>query len=229
MWQEKYPQPRVGYTGLPHGMAAGENLKGASRRPHLNSLRKQRLVLFFVLFFSKTKQQPHVFSSTLHLMHDIKNSISDIIVSSTNTDIPNLKCSTGTDTELDCCSGTFRIWLHRVYDRKITSYQDLLDAFKSKTHSAVYPWIRYTSNPDVTFSNQKKGGKKRCFFMSIRCFTNFRQVTVQIFPFFRPRDITPLPPIVKKKQKNNWRKASDIYGKLWVSIFPLKSCLMVNY
>lgn len=52
----------VGNTGSPHGMAAGETWRG-----------KQTTAL-------------NVFSSTLHLMHDIKNSISDIIVASTNTD-----------------------------------------------------------------------------------------------------------------------------------------------
>lgn len=58
---------------------------------------------------SESSKQLNVFSSTLHLMHDIKNSISDTIVISTNIDIPDLKCSTGTDTELNCCSGKFRI------------------------------------------------------------------------------------------------------------------------
>lgn len=75
-------------------------------------------------------------------MHDIKNSISDIIVSSTNTDTPNLKCSTGTQT-LSHTAALESLEIASDYiglkNKIITLYQDLLDAFQSITHSAVYP------------------------------------------------------------------------------------------
>lgn len=85
------------------------------------------------------------------------------------------------------------------------------------THSAVDPWIKCTSNPNRTFTNKKKFWCFRTF----SSFTDFRPVTVQIFPlFFTLSDITvflPFKQTVIKLQKytESWGWQHTIWHYLW--------------
>lgn len=110
--------------GSPHEMAAGETWRGKQT----NALKFTEETTFIKPNNSQMFLAPHYISCMTSKIAFLT------IVSSTNIDIPHLKCSTGTDTKLNCCSRKLKFRIrsrfHQVYKRKIiTLYQDLFDAF----------------------------------------------------------------------------------------------------